>query len=602
MRLKISWAVPVLAKSDDLAAGLMWLVEAYCKEPEMSASKRELYETRFSAALSQHPKLCQLWHHDGLSAMAVSPDGRYVAMGGKGPREQMELRIWDATKNFQSPKLLHTLSLDGAQLVSEVEFCGEGENLHLLAVTRSNNLPPSQLRLRIWHCGLSSQPIPVDISSLDSLESVVTADFLLPTDGSTSPGLVALVEGESSTIVKFWKSLDETPQVLPTPSVAAPMTKLAVQREHGLVSAWGSDGQRNAFQIWNLKAAKPELAIDPLTSAVQFGAFSPSGKLMVTIDVQGHAFLWDTTKGSTVAEWDAHTGPPLDVAFGPDDRHIVSTGEDQTAKLWQIADRQTVLDEQQFTVTAKFEWQLESWIVRGRFSPDGRYVATAERDRVVRFWDVATGRQVGPPLHHAFGISNLEFSPDGNHLLTQIFDTVQVWQLSTDNPLPQPMVVGTSFVKQATSPNNQYQVVFGRSDSGIEGKVWNLASGVESGVPPIKVSSKTLEYACISDDGRSVLTVVPKSPVLVPQTAKYEIELWDVVNSRSQKLEDVALGSIHAAAFSPDGKFVIAAGEVFTEKNAEPCRLQVWDVETGQPQLQESGATSGTCESNCLEF
>ena len=34
------------------------------------------------------------------------------------------------------------------------------------------------------------------------------------------------------------------------------------------------------------------------------------------------------------------------------------------------------------------------------FSPDGTTLVTASLDATARFWDVASGRQLGPPLHH----------------------------------------------------------------------------------------------------------------------------------------------------------------------------------------------------------
>ena len=52
------------------------------------------------------------------------------------------------------------------------------------------------------------------------------------------------------------------------------------------------------------------------------------------------------------------------------------------------------------------------------FSPDRATVATASSDATVRFWDIATGRPLGPALHHGSQVAGLAFSPDGGRLIT----------------------------------------------------------------------------------------------------------------------------------------------------------------------------------------
>ena len=51
------------------------------------------------------------------------------------------------------------------------------------------------------------------------------------------------------------------------------------------------------------------------------------------------------------------------------------------------------------------------------FSPDGRWVATASRDKTARIWDV-TGDQPLQALSHNNGVEAVAFSPDGRWVAT----------------------------------------------------------------------------------------------------------------------------------------------------------------------------------------
>jgi WD40 repeat protein/Flp pilus assembly protein TadD len=52
------------------------------------------------------------------------------------------------------------------------------------------------------------------------------------------------------------------------------------------------------------------------------------------------------------------------------------------------------------------------------YSPDGRVLATACKDRSVRLWDASDWSPLGPPLLHQADVLQLRFSPDGASLVT----------------------------------------------------------------------------------------------------------------------------------------------------------------------------------------
>jgi tetratricopeptide (TPR) repeat protein len=68
------------------------------------------------------------------------------------------------------------------------------------------------------------------------------------------------------------------------------------------------------------------------------------------------------------------------VAFSPDGRRVVTASDDRTARVWDTATGQPL----------STPLKHEGGVLHAAFSPDGRRIVTASRDRTARVWNIST--------------------------------------------------------------------------------------------------------------------------------------------------------------------------------------------------------------------
>jgi WD40 repeat protein/tetratricopeptide (TPR) repeat protein len=644
-------------KGDDLAVGMLWLAEAYYKDPKrLDPAKADLYEIRFCSALAQHPKLRHLWHHDDMSAVASSRDGRYVLTTGTQGGEY-NLRIWDASRGRlpQVTEPLHWFKCEYE--VNTAEFSGDGQ--YLLAAMGKKGDATSEDddavgELAVWHWPEPGKPPQlVEGRPLADSGRVLAAAFVPSPDISPPPRVIAIIQEPnatkkgSTTKVKLWRSLQGLPEDLrprvadaETPGLTAgeaaanefAANMLTVSPDGRFVATWGAS--KNVY-IWNVEDPSKGVDARPTGSVgrsgeelaeVTYAVFSSTGDWLATVDRKGGAQLWDASTQEKLLYWKAHVDAATHVAFSPDERQLVTAGEDCVANVWDISDivtrRQPVeakatkfgypverrsLDEHTaHNPTPKSVFLHESRVTCSKFSPDGRQVATASQDRTVRIWDAATGLLVMPQLHHALSVSSVEFSPDGFRILTRMRDTAQIWDLAAENPLPSALRTGERLMNTAAaySGNGKFVATFGEKDGVVQIRVWDVVGGRCTHLEPLSHANiDSIDYACISNDGCQVLTVGTEARCSGPP--QNIARLWGVNRRTPVELVIDTLCVVRCAAFSSDGKLVLTASEpqvlctdaaiaVATSSEKSPkWQVQVWNADTGVPLLRVPLEQSG---------
>ena len=113
------------------------------------------------------------------------------------------------------------------------------------------------------------------------------------------------------------------------------------------------------------------------------------------------------------------------VAYSPDGKRVATANRELGVMLWNVA-----------TAKPEHTWPgpTGAWSGNGRaaFSPDGAFVAASSLAGPVRLWDVATGERVAELSGHDGTSCDVAFSPDSATLGSAGLDgTIRLWDVAT---------------------------------------------------------------------------------------------------------------------------------------------------------------------------
>jgi WD40 repeat protein len=91
------------------------------------------------------------------------------------------------------------------------------------------------------------------------------------------------------------------------------------------------------------------------------------------------------------------------LAFSPDGRRLLSAGRDRVLRLWDVETGARVRELRGHTEE----------VFAAIFHPDGKRIASGGRDRAIRIWDTERGEELVRLPGHTNYIFSLAFSPGG---------------------------------------------------------------------------------------------------------------------------------------------------------------------------------------------
>jgi WD40 repeat protein len=151
----------------------------------------------------------------------------------------------------------------------------------------------------------------------------------------------------------------------------------------------------------------PNLQLEGHEFTVWSLALTKDGQTIVSGGQDASIRLWDFASGKEVHKFLGHNGPVYGLELMADDSQLVSIADkDLAVKIWDL-EKQSLR-----TSLAPNSAHINAVAV----SPDNRYIVTGGDDGIARFWDIDRGIMLRY-LEHSQGIYTITISPNGRHML-----------------------------------------------------------------------------------------------------------------------------------------------------------------------------------------
>jgi RNA polymerase sigma factor (sigma-70 family) len=460
-------------------------------------------------------KLRELKGHMGnVASMDLSPDGKTLASGSwKDPN----IRLWDIATGKEKRRIPI-----GGEDVLGLAFSPDGKSL-----AASGNLagfgffdPDTGKRIRKiqdYHGGMSTFIYAPDGKTMFGLSghslNVLDASNgkLLHTFDAPPRSMAGLtISSDGKTLATFWGGAhtfdlwDTASRKLlhPAPGHRTYITSLVFSANGRQVFSVAGISDF-PLQIWDAQTGERRDELGKNPNSVQRIVPSPDGKLLAACGYNDHTIrLWDPDNRKEVRVFKGHTFPIDSVAWSADGKTLASVSREKSLRLWDAA-----TGKQRWMTTIQLDW---AGVVA--LSPDGKTVAVGGfRDGLIRLWSVETKKELQSIKTPQQFVLTLDFSPDGSSLASAgASGTIQLWDPTTGRLLNQ-LDTKSNVTTELTFVYDGRALVSGHGDGSV--RLWEMATRKERAC--FEGHRGGVRAVAISRDGRSIASGSEDTTILV---------------------------------------------------------------------------------------
>jgi mono/diheme cytochrome c family protein len=182
--------------------------------------------------------------------------------------------------------------------------------------------------------------------------------------------------------------------------------------------AWSPDGKTLAtgayrrVVLWDADPLAPVQQITAgLTDRITVVRFLPDGTQLVIADGRiaesGALRIADTASGAITASWPAHADTIFDIAVSGDGKILATAGGDKLVKMWDVATHKE---------TARFEGHVAQ-VLTLAFDAKSTQLVSGGADQQIKVWDVKTHERTTSLGTHNTPINAVAWSPAENAVI-----------------------------------------------------------------------------------------------------------------------------------------------------------------------------------------